>query len=458
MSTNDQERGATRRRLLGTLGAGVTATLAGCADLAGDETDVDPTFSHPETVRIDEPFGLEIDGLPDGAEVDVTATAEDDTGSVWSATATYEATDGTIDLATDEPIAGPFDSDEPITEPSDDAAGMRLLQLMEPETDSEVPYSPPAEEQLSIEVTGEDVSESTTITRQFEDPEVTETTDIDHDSIVGTLFEPEPTAATGAAVVALHGSEGRQWTTMAQLLAGNGIVALALQYFGAGDLPPELVSVPIELVDEAATWLRDHEQVDRSSVGAIGISKGAELALLAGSQFDSIGSVVSINGSGVVWEGVSETDTSPGSSWTLDGDPIPYVPYTDDPDVWDTTPPLELEPAYTASYADAPDDRIEDATIPVEEIDGPVVLVSGGDDRLWDAVDLSSIAMDRLEAADREDAEHLIFEDAGHAIQYPYVPTANRERGGQFVMGGTPEGYAQADAGYWPRAIEVLGA
>lgn len=37
-----------------------------------------------------------------------------------------------------------------------------------------------------------------------------------------------------------------------------------------------------------------------------------------------------------------------------------------------------------------------------------------------------------------------------------YLPTANREETDQYVLGGTPAGYAEADATFWPRALETL--
>lgn len=133
---------------------------------------------------------------------------------------------------------------------------------------------------------------------------------------------------------------------------------------------------------------------------------------------------------------------------------LSYVPYTDDPSVWDSRPPMELEPAYSQSYREASKEDIDRATISVESIDGPVLLVSGGDDRMWDSVTLQGIAADRL-ARHGCEYDHLIYEDAGHAITHPYLPTANRTRTQQFVMGGTQSGYAEADRDHWPAVRET---
>ncbi|WP_207587227.1 acyl-CoA thioester hydrolase/BAAT C-terminal domain-containing protein [Halomontanus rarus] len=245
-----------------------------------------------------------------------------------------------------------------------------------------------------------------------------------------------------------------------QILASRGFVTLALQYFDwRGEeelLPTELVEVPLEFVESSVDWLLEHDRVSGSQIGVWGGSKGGELALLSASRFDTIGPVVSVNGSGVVWEGIGNTDFQPGSSWSVDGDPVPYVPYPDDPTIWNSK---EYEPAYTASYEEATDDEIAAATITVEEIDGPVVLVSGGDDSLWPSVTLHTISADRLAEHNREygyEYDHLVYDDAGHAITYPFLPTANRTENAQYVFGGTQEGYAEADRDYWPKMVETF--
>ncbi|MWV39959.1 acyl-CoA thioesterase/bile acid-CoA:amino acid N-acyltransferase family protein [Natrialba sp. INN-245] len=405
---------ANRRRFLGVVGAGVVGTTSGCLGEVRSIAETEPTFDHPESVRIDERFSLEISGLPSGEEVEVTATADDDNDVTWSTTATYEATDGTIDLEADVPVDGT----------DDDAGTMQLIQSMETVDGEGSTYTPPPEETLSLEVSaGDDVLGASTMTRTFGDPELT-VTELDGGP-AGVAFEP-PGSDPVPAVVVLHASEAEPLTDYARMLASNGFVALALHYYGAEGLPDELVEVPLELVDEAAAWLLDHDRVEDSQVGLFGRARGGELALLAGSRFDSVGPVVSLNGSGVVVTGLSPGHATE-HAWTLDGEPIPH---------------------FTG------DDEREEAAIAVEENDGPVLLVSGGEDLLWESTELTSVAEDRLEERDfAHEYDHLVFDDAGHAIRYPYVPTGNREN---LQLGGTSAGYAEADGTYWPRALETL--
>jgi nucleolar protein 56 len=253
---------------------------------------------------------------------------------------------------------------------------------------------------------------------------------VETEEFVGWITEP-PERETAPAVIVLHGSGGQPLLAPAQQLASHGFVTLALKYFDwqgtESALPTELAAIPLEYVASAAEWLLDDSRVTGQQVGVYGVSKGGELALVTASEFETIGPTVSVNGSGIVWEGVGQ-QLKPGSSWSKNGDPVPYVPYPEDPSVWDTSAPAELRPGYEAAFTDASESEIEEATVPVEQIAAPVLLVSGGQDRLWNSVEYQGIAAERLAAHDREH-EHLVYEDAGHGLRYPYVPTANRAEG-----------------------------
>ncbi|MBZ6494204.1 acyl-CoA thioester hydrolase/BAAT C-terminal domain-containing protein [Natrinema longum] len=404
-------------------------------------------FEHPTTVSVDEPVALTIDGVP-SETVDVRVSLTDGSDRGWESTATYDTADETLDLGSTTSTDG--DVTGGVTE---------LVQRATP-VEGSGPYETGRDacDELTVRVEhdGETLG-STTIERTFGDRDVTSEA-VDGESFVGRLYEP-PGSEPAPAVVVLHGSSGEPVDGTAQLLASRGFVALALQYFdwqGRRDnLPAELVAVPLESVENAIESLRERNGVRGPDVGLFGTSKGGELALLAGSRLESVGSVVSVNGSGVVWAGISRREFPPGPSWTSDGEPISHVPYTDDHSVWDVEPPMEMEPGYSQSLEDADDETVAEATIAVESIAGPVLLVSGGADRMWDSVRLHDLAAERL---DRHgcDYEHLTYPDAGHAITTPYLPTADRERTAQFVMGGSADGYAEADSDHWPHVLKTF--
>jgi hypothetical protein len=91
--------------------------------------------------------------------------------------------------------------------------------------------------------------------------------------------------------------------------------------------------------------------------------------------------------------------------------------------------------------------------------------VTGDDDRVWPAERLATRAMARLDACEYPHSyEHLRLPGAGHDIKAPYHPTTERARrpfplpGRPLTldMGGTPAGYARADAQAWERTLATL--
>jgi dipeptidyl aminopeptidase/acylaminoacyl peptidase len=104
------------------------------------------------------------------------------------------------------------------------------------------------------------------------------------------------------------------------------------------------------------------------------------------------------------------------------------------------------------------------ATIAVERIAGPVLLISGEDDQMWPSTLMAERIMRRL--AEHHFAwpyRHLRYPDAGHLIGSPWQPTTVNTRrhptaGATFAYGGTPTGQAHANADSWNTVLEWLGA
>lgn len=460
----DRSERVCRRSVLAAVGTATVGGLAGCSgsdggDAGGAESGEtsadgggsggpdtgDLQFHHPDSVRFDEPFSLEISDIPHET-VTVSAWLHD-YQTTWKGSAVYDVEDGHIALDETAPRDAPFG-----------AGTMNLLQWAQPRLQGGT-YFPEVErgDDVTIQVEyGTETLGATSVERTVADG-ATER-EVDDENVVGLVYEP-PGDDPVPALVTLHGSEGVPAGADAALLAAQGYLVLALQYFEWGDdydrIPNKLVEVPLEYVEGAVDWVLDHERSSGEQVGLWGKSKGGELALLAGSRLDTVGPVVSIAGSGFVWAGVGYgRELVPGPSWTEDGEPIPYIPYAAE-DLWEQDPPRELEPAYSASFEAADEDTRMAAAIPVEEIDGPVLLVSGDDDRLWNAVELQAPAADRLEGHAYE-YDHLVYEDAGHAISIPYRPAKGRSEGRTYVYGGTTAGYAEADVDHWPRVLETF--
>jgi pimeloyl-ACP methyl ester carboxylesterase len=101
---------------------------------------------------------------------------------------------------------------------------------------------------------------------------------------------------------------------------------------------------------------------------------------------------------------------------------------------------------------------VEKAAIPVERINGPILLVSGTDDRIWPAGDSCDIIKARLKKAGFPyEVRHVSIEGGGHTSMLPFLITANR---GLLIDGDPSGGSPRADAhgGYksWAETLVFL--
>jgi nucleolar protein 56 len=257
---------------------------------------------------------------------------------------------------------------------------------------------------------------------------------VDHDELAGALFHPSGDGPY-PAVIALHGSGGYRPEGIARRLATRGYVTLALQYFSEEDvLPEKLREIPLAYFDTAAEWLLEQPTVKGDQAGLVGISRGAEAALLLGTRFDWVGCVVSYSGSGVAWDTPHDDP-----AWIHDGEPVPHLTAEENP--------------MTRMRRGVDEDRIERAAMAVEKTDGPILLLSGGEDRVWPARRLSNIAVDRLDTADFEYMfEHLTYDDVGHLLAFPsYMPLGNVAEEPTML-----KAMARATADSWPTVLEYL--
>lgn len=152
-------------------------------------------------------------------------------------------------------------------------------------------------------------------------------------------------------------------------------------------LPKQFSKVPIDSLEAAAKRLHD---MGYKKVGLWGISKGAELALLAGSLLPGlVNAVIAVAPMNIVCQGFAKEkgiSFVPGSSWSFHGEEVPYSSYgmekfplghilwkslrIRDVTMYDLYLPLVQNPDPAA-------------VIQVEKITGPVLLISSKMDNMW---------------------------------------------------------------------------
>lgn len=407
-----------------------------------------------------EPVTIRARGLAPGRRFTLAATARDGFGGTWSSRVELVSdADGTIDLSRDAPVDGSYDR----------AGREGLFWSMALDPAAAVVTPVVSIDEVVVRLLGDGGVELDRAAVRFTVRAGVGEVRVDG-PISGSLFLPEG-ASPRPVLVVLGGSEGGRRSDLAALLASRlRAPVLALAWFGAPEalLPPALQSIPLEYFSAALDWLDTRPEVVPGPQALLGISRGAELALLIGSTWPGrVRAVAASVPSAVAWPGEGPDPGAP--AWTLGGAPVPFLPIAMTADqesrlgqAMQERTPFAFREVYAGSLAAAPDAAVEAATIPVERIRGPVLLLGGGADAVWP----SDAFVDRI-AARLSSARFpfpvtaLTYSGAGHLLQDGYQPTTLTHTvvpGSPLVLdlGGTPEGTAAANADSWPRLLRFL--
>ena len=231
------------------------------------------------------------------------------------------------------------------------------------------------------------------------------------DGFHGELFRPERDEYPGKVLICFTGSDGRfeMARMLAQVFQSHGLTTLALAYVMEEGLPDQFYHVPIDTLEAAAKRLHD---MGYEKVGLWGISKGAELALTAGSLLPgSVNAVVAVAPMSLACQGFSKKrgmSIMPGSSWNFHGEEVPYSSFG-----FEKAPIGQVLRKSLAAreltmydlYIPLVENPNPAAVIRVENITGPVLLISSKMDTMWPSESAAGKIMERL----RE-----------HNFSYPY--------------------------------------
>lgn len=288
--------------------------------------------------------------------------------------------------------------------------------------------------------------------------------------ISATVFLPAGDQPS-ALVVVLNGSGGGTPEQRAALYAAHGYTALALAYFKAPGRPEHISDTPLEYFQQALEWAARTLKPKDNFIAVAGLSRGGELALLLGSRFPErvsavIGYVPSSVVHGTLRAGRPDQPRD-ADAWTWQGQALVNV-WQDNPradwrafDVADQPgAPIRQAAAFVAVQQDA--QSVARARIPVENIRGPLLLISGDDDGFWPSTAYcGEIEADLRARGHVWPVEHVLNRGAGHAIGFPYVPTTTIARLHPVAKvlisgGGTPAANALANQHSWGRVLEFL--
>ncbi len=410
----------------------------------------------PERGLVDQKLAIRARGFRPGQMVTVRARTFSATHQELAAWATLQADPGgCIDLGEQKPSAGSYDWADP----------MGLIWTLEPVVDADKPRRPttfdlsPMQIEFEAEIDGKVVA-SKTVQRLWMADGV-ERSVLHEQGLRGIFFLP-PGTGPFPAIIVVTGSGGGLNANRAAQFASHGYAALALAYFAYEDLPTGLFEIPLEYFETAIQWLQANPKVDGERLAVTGGSRGGELSLVLGSTFPQFKAVIPYVPSSVSWGGVGVEGNPDRPAWTYRGKAIPYITHkpSEEVEVEDPSKPIPLTPAFLEAMQK--EEALRAATIPVEKINGPVLLISGEDDQMWPSTLFSRLVMQRLEQQRfKFPYQHLSYPGTGHSIGTPYIPlnpshAIHPVDGRDYAYGGNPKDQSFAHADSWEKVLDLL--
>jgi hypothetical protein len=272
-------------------------------------------------------------------------------------------------------------------------------------------------------------------------------------ALQGTLVYPSEQPRPAVGVLVLAGSSGRVDVQRARLLADAGAIALALRWFGGQGQALGICEIPLERFIAAIDRLR---AVGAEGIGIVGVSKGAEAALLVACRDARVTSVIAISPTPVVWANLGPGADGQAfpyrSSWTWRDEPLSFVPYDG---AWTPVTADAGRVAYRTLYEQSlrafP---AAAAAIPVETTQARLLLVAGAADALWPSDTFAATLSERRRQAGCQ-VEVIAHPQAGHR---PYFPGESApEPSTRLAHGGAPAADAALGSAAWPRVLALLG-
>ena len=199
-------------------------------------------------------------------------------------------------------------------------------------------------------------------------------------------------------IVGLGGSEGGNawtsdyWKKTREQFIEKGYAFLAIGYFGCKNTPAILNKIAIDDVHNALLEASKNKKINKKKIAIVGGSRGADLALLIGSYYKDIKCVVGLVSSHAVFPGHTREFNS--SCWTFQGKELPFIPVNDE------AVPFLIKRNLRGSFEAMLKDTIAEdkALIKIENIQGPILLISATKDEICPSTPMAEKMITRLKS------------------------------------------------------------
>lgn len=198
-------------------------------------------------------------------------------------------------------------------------------------------------------------------------------------------------------IVGFGGGEGGNawasdyWKETRDDFLKQGYAFLAIGYFGMSNISENLDRIPLDAIYDSIMSIAQNTKINKDKIALIGGSKGAELVLNLASAYKDFDAVVGLVPSHVSFPAVTIMANT--SSWKLNNEEVVYVPAS-----YSTIPAAingDLHKAFSIMLEN--EDAVEKAAIPVERINGSILLLSAKSDELWPSTYMSDQIIERLD-------------------------------------------------------------
>ncbi|MEL7004111.1 MAG: acyl-CoA thioester hydrolase/BAAT C-terminal domain-containing protein [Bacteroidota bacterium] len=219
-------------------------------------------------------------------------------------------------------------------------------------------------------------------------------------------------------IVAFGGSQGgntwteNYWSEKRNNFLNQGYAVLAIGYANTENTPKIIERISLNAIYDTIKQVSQHPKIDSERIVLLGSSKGGELVLNLASRYDDIDAVIALVPSNVTFPGYTITANT--SSWMYNDKEVEFIHLPFFKFLW--------KKLYAGGNSQVlreimvEDEKLcEKGEINVENISGPILLLSAKNDEAWPSDYMSNQIVKRLEKNQFEHHyEHVMFEGSHH--------------------------------------------